>query len=418
MILHLDTETFGTTPIKAGAHRYAEDAEVILVSVAVDDDPTQVWDTSNPEPRKSQMAALQGMIDAADKVVIHNSAFDRTVLRIAHGVIIPVEKIEDTMVLALQHSLPGSLGTLCDVLGVPQDQAKDKDGKKLINLFCKPRPKNMKLRRATRETHPDEWARFIEYARLDVDAMRSVRGRVPRWNDNPSERYLWQLDQRINDRGACVDDALARSALRAFERASGALAARTSDLTGGAVTATTQRAKLMDHLRGEHDLVTADMTKATVDFLLRTEEMDDTARELLEIRQQAAATSPAKYKALLGAMSADGRLRGTVQFCGAARTGRDCLAEGTLILVADRAGEISEKPIERVLLSDRVWDGDDWVEHEGVVFSGDKEVIEHDGVVATAKHVVYVSGTESMLLGEAKAKGLPLWRGNVISSTG
>lgn len=323
MILYLDTETFSETTIKSGAHRYAEDAEVILVSIAVDDDPAIVWDTSDPEPRKSQMAALQEMIDQADTIVIHNSAFDRTVLRIAHGVVIPVEKIDDTMVLALQHSLPGSLGMLCDVLGVPQDKAKDKDGKKLINLFCQPRPKNVKLRRATRETHPDEWNRFIEYARLDVDAMRDVRRRLPRWNDTPSERNLWRLDQRINDRGACVDAALAGAALRAFERASGALAARTSDLTGGRVTATTQRAKLMDHLRDEHDLVTADLTKGTVEFFLRTEDMDNTARELLEIRQQAAATSPAKYKALLGAVSSDGRLRGLVQFRGAGRTGRD-----------------------------------------------------------------------------------------------
>ena len=39
--------------------------------------------------------------------------------------------------------------------------------------------------------------------------------------------------------------------------------------------------------------------------------------------QQVAATSPSKYKALLGAVSSDGRLRGTIQFCGASRTGRD-----------------------------------------------------------------------------------------------
>jgi DNA polymerase len=46
-------------------------------------------------------------------------------------------------------------------------------------------------------------------------------------------------------------------------------------------------------------------------------------RELLEIRQQAAATSPAKYTVLLNGTSRDGRLRGLIQFCGAARTGRD-----------------------------------------------------------------------------------------------
>ena len=316
--LHLDLETYGDTPIKNGAHRYAEDAEVLLVAVAWDDEPVSVWDTQDiPGWRE----ALQRMIDHADRVVIQNSAFDRTVLR-HNGVHIPLEKIEDTMVLALMHSLPASLGTLCDVLGVPSDKAKDKDGKKLINLFCKPRPKNTKLRRATRETHPDEWTRFVEYARLDVDAMRSVHGLLPRWNYNEGERELWRFDQDVNDRGVAVDTDLARSALRAFERASRSLAARADNLTGGAVGSATQRGALLDHLRETHGVDMADMTGATVTRLLR-EGVTPEVRELLEIRQQAAATSPAKYKALLGAASRDGRLRGTIQFCGAARTARD-----------------------------------------------------------------------------------------------
>ena len=317
--LHLDLETFSETPIKHGAHRYAEDAEVMLVAFAWDDEPVAVWDLTTGE---KNLGNVQMLVDSADTVCIQNSAFDRTVLR-HRGVHIPVDKVEDTMVLALQHSLPASLGTLCDVLGVPQDKAKDKDGKKLIQLFTKPRPKNTKIRRATRETHPDEWQRFIEYARLDVDAMRDVRGRLPRWNDTHSERELWLLDQGINDRGVGVDVELARSALRAFERASRSLAARAGVLTGGAVGSATQRTAFLQHLRDAHGLDADDMTGATVTKLLRDGDITPEVRELLEIRQQAAATSPAKYKALMDAASSDGRLRGTIQFCGAARTGRD-----------------------------------------------------------------------------------------------
>ena len=318
--LYLDLETFSETPIKNGAHRYAEDAEVLLVAYAFDDEPVQVLDTS--DDWHSARGPVQMLIDTADEVVIHNSAFDRTVLR-HRDVHVSLDKIEDTMVIALMHSLPASLGTLCDVLGVPSDKAKDKDGKKLINLFCKPRPKNVKLRRATRETHPDEWQRFVEYARLDVDAMRSIRGRLPRWNYTPSERELWRLDQDVNDRGIAVDTDLARSALRAFERATRSLAARADDLTGGAVGSATQRAAFLNHMREAHGLDMDDMTGATVTRLLLRDDVTPEVRELLEIRQQAAATSPAKYKALTGAASSDGRLRGTIQFCGAARTGRD-----------------------------------------------------------------------------------------------
>ena len=320
MRLYLDLETYCETPIKNGAHKYAEDAEIMLVAYAWDDEPVQVWDCT-VGGWEAFAPGLQKAIDRAEEVVIHNSAFDRTVLR-HRGVDVPLEKITDTMVLALQHSLPGSLGQLCDVLYIDTDKAKDKDGKKLIHLFTKPRPKNVKLRRATAETHPDEWQRFIEYARLDVAATRAVFGQLPRWNDSFSERDLWRLDQRINDRGVAVDVELARSAVRAFERAGRSLAARAALLTGGRVKSATQRGALLDYLRDAHGVAPDDLTGSTVKKLLESD-LDDTVRELLHIRQQAAATSPAKYSALLGAVSSDNRLRGTVQFCGAARTGRD-----------------------------------------------------------------------------------------------
>ena len=43
--LFLDTETYSPVPITHGTHRYAEEAEVLLVALAVDDLPTGVWDT-------------------------------------------------------------------------------------------------------------------------------------------------------------------------------------------------------------------------------------------------------------------------------------------------------------------------------------------------------------------------------------
>jgi len=317
--LYLDLETYSPVPITHGTHRYAEEAEVLLVAWALDNLAVEVWDTQDAVNWRS---ALQQAIDNANKVVIHNSAFDRTVLRHC-GVVVPVEKITDTMVQALAHSLPGSLGMLCDVLGVPSDKAKDKAGKKLIQLFTKPRPKNMKLRRADRDSHPTEWAEFVEYARLDVDAMRDVHGRLPHWNNSLSERQLWRIDQRVNDRGIAIDLDLARSALRAFQRTSGTLAARAAALTNGEVTKLTQGARFIKYLAERHGFETDDLTKKTVAGHLKSGSITPEVRELLEIRQQASATSPAKYKVLLDATSSDGRLRGTLQFCGASRTGRD-----------------------------------------------------------------------------------------------
>lgn len=64
--------------------------------------------------------------------------------------------------------------------------------------------------------------------------------------------------------------------------------------------------------------------------------------------------------------------------------GKTCIAEGTLILT-DR-GEV---PIEEIKVADRVWDGVEWVNHNGVVYQGEKEVIYYDGLYATADHGVF-----------------------------
>ena len=310
--LFCDLETFSAVPITHGTHAYAEKAEVLLIAVAIDDGDVAIL---GPE-----LDYLQEMIDEASTIVIHNSAFDRTILR-HQNVSMPMGKVRDTMVQALAHGLPGSLGTLCGILGVPLDKAKDTRGKKLIQLFTKPRPKNVKLRRADARTHPEEWAEFVEYARLDVEAMREVYKRLPVWNTTAAERGLWILDQKINDRGVAVDMDLAHAALRAAARAGADLSDRAKVATGGAVGSLTQRAKFMQYLAEEHDYVPADMTKGTVTAALKGD-LDPAVRELLQIRQQASATSPAKYTVLVNGTSSDSRLRGTLQFCGAARTGR------------------------------------------------------------------------------------------------
>ena len=147
-----DTETFSATSITDGTYAYAADAEVMMFQYAFDNDPVTVIDLTAGEQIPKHVLDAQRDPDVLK--VIQNSMFDRTVMRLAMGVEIPVDQIFDTMVCALAHSLPGSLATLCDVLGVDAPDVKDERGAELIQLFCRPRPKNSKIRRATRETHP------------------------------------------------------------------------------------------------------------------------------------------------------------------------------------------------------------------------------------------------------------------------
>ncbi|MEQ1519699.1 MAG: hypothetical protein ABL936_00340 [Aestuariivirga sp.] len=319
--LFLDLETYCETPLSHGTHVYAADAEVIIAAYAFDDGPVHTLDLThfpNGEARINRIEHYTGM---AETLVFHNSAFDRTVLR-HNGLYIPASQIHDTMVQALAHSLPGGLEPLCEIMRVPLDKAKSKEGKRLINLFCKPRPKKQKLRRATRETHPAEWAEFLDYARLDIEAMREIHKCLPKWNNTEGERKLWLLDQKINDRGMQIDMELVHAALAAVDLAQAGLADDTMRLTNDTVEKATQRDAIIRFLWEAYEIKMPNLTMSTIEAMLENDNYPPEVLELLRVRLQASTSSTAKYKRLLQATSADGRLRGTKQFCGAMRTGR------------------------------------------------------------------------------------------------
>lgn len=326
MILYGDLETYSETPIIHGTYRYAENCEIMLFAWAVDDGPVRVWDVTTGHPIP---VPLFDALFAADEFVFHNSMFDRSVLRLAKnshdrmreaGEDIP--RWRDTMVQALAHSLPGGLEKLGEVMRVEQDKKKLAAGKQLVQLFCKPRPKNSKLRRATRETHPVEWAQFVDYAAQDIEAMRALHKKLPKWNYRGGELDLWHLDQKINDRGVRIDLDLAYSAIAAVDREQKRLAKVAQAMTCGEVESATKRDKMLEHILAEYGVVLPDMQKDTLERRIDDPDLPEELRELLAVRLMASTASTSKYKALVNGTSADGRLRGLLQFDGASRTGR------------------------------------------------------------------------------------------------
>lgn len=319
--LYCDLETYSEVPIKHGTHAYAEGAEVMLFAYAFGDEAPKVWDATDGSPMPEDLE--MGLADPEQMTVWHNGGnFDRIILQHALKFNLPVGRIHDTMVQALTHGLPGGLGPLCEILKISEEESKDKRGKQLINLFCKPRPKSQKLRRATRETHPKEWAEFIEYAARDIPAMRAIYKKMPMWNYRGAERALWELDQKINDRGIKVDLQLAHAAIATVGRAQTDLADRTNLITDGEVQAATQRDKLIKYILAEYGVQLPDMQADTLERRMNDQNLPWAVRELLGIRLQASTTSTTKYKALINMVSSDGVMRGTTQFCGASRTGR------------------------------------------------------------------------------------------------
>jgi DNA polymerase len=326
-ILWFDSETYSECDLKAhGTPVYAAhpSTEITVAQWAIDDGEPVVWDCTAGERVDLTSDLFACFMDPTVTVIAHNSMFDRTLLRHCWGVDVPVERWQDTMVRALAHGLPGSLDKLSGILNLASDEAKDRRGRDLIQLFCKPRPTGHKLRRATRETHPAEWAEFLEYSRQDIVSMRAVHRRLPGWNYNATspELALWHLDQRINDRGFAVDLELAHAAIDAVAVEQARLKEQTRELTDGQVSSPSKRDELLAHILMEHGVSLPDMKADTLRRRIEDPELPDAVKLLLSIRLEATKTSTAKYKALVKATSADGRLRNTLQFAGAQRTAR------------------------------------------------------------------------------------------------
>lgn len=322
-----DLETFSATPLKHGTYIYAANAEIMLFAYALDDGPVACWDLTAGEPMPADLE--DALLDESCEVIFQNSMFDRSVMRLAVNTNAAmrtageqIARWRDSMVQALAHSLPGALDKLCVILRIDEADAKMSDGKQLVQLFCKPRPKNQKLRRATRLTDPVLWEKFKVYAIRDVGSMRKVVAKLPTWNYSGRELELWHLDQKINDRGFYVDVELAQAAIRAVALEQKKLAKRTQELTAGDVEKATQRDALLAHLLNFYGVTLPDLRGDTLERRINDPELPEPVRELLAIRQQSATSSTSKYNALVRGVNTDHRLRGTMQFDGAMRTGR------------------------------------------------------------------------------------------------
>jgi DNA polymerase len=228
-VLHLDFETRSQKelrgPSSVGLWNYANDpsTEPLMLSWAFNNDPVEVW-----EPRLGEMPKelLDGLQDPSIEIGAFNSTFERYILQFKLGIVVPIKRFQDPQASARYLSLPGDLAEVSTILGLTSEHAKEKRGKALIELFCKPHKLKKKKKGEEAimgffdwDSHPSEWLEFIEYCRMDTIAEREVLRReklLGVWPLPTTERKVWELDQRINDRGIPVDVNFVR---RAYELA-------------------------------------------------------------------------------------------------------------------------------------------------------------------------------------------------------
>ena len=319
MTVSIDFETRSAVDLrKTGVYKYAADPSTDIWCMAYKapwSDDVLVW-----QPGDERDTYLEDWIMAGGLLSAWNSQFERTIW---NNIMVgryqwPETRIKQwrcTMAQASAMGLPRSLGQAAAVLGV--EEQKDKTGAALMLRMARPRKVNADGSYTWWNTK-DKVETLVAYCRQDVRTELSVAEVLNEMPD--SERRLYQLDQRINDRGVALDVDLVHRVKALAGNASIEIDAEIQRLTKGQVKAATNGMDLVAWLNS-HGIATKSVDKQTVARLLTSDKLHPVIREVLTLRQNGAKSSTAKYDAMLHAVNGDGRMRGLLVYHGAA-TGR------------------------------------------------------------------------------------------------
>ena len=322
-VLCIDVETYSSVDIStSGAYKYTEspDFEILLFAYAFNDEKIEIIDFDAGEILPMRVADALHNPDIIKSAF--NANFERNAIRNFLRILAPPEMWQCTMIKSLTMGLPGSLGMVGKAMHFEEDKQKMKEGKALIQYFCKPCKATKANGGRTRnlpEHDPEKWEIFKTYCIQDVEVERDIRNKLSIYPTTEKEQRLWELDQRINDRGVGTDLVIIEKAIECDANYSIRLRNEAVEITGLNNPNSAAQLKKWIGERIGHEVTS--LTKESVPVLLEEAE-DENVIRILELRKLMAKTSIKKYQTMKNARCEDGRVRGLLQFYGANRTGR------------------------------------------------------------------------------------------------
>ena len=330
--LHIDIETFSESDLKAeGLFKYAEhpSTDLTVVCWALGDGPVNVWMPWKKIPLSLFDAiapfmdeggalvmgkCIPAMLEVAleeEDIAAHNAQFERVVLNSTagkkHGV--PEIRIVDTictMAKCAVHGLPQALEHAANALGT---YPKSKAGANEMRYFAKPRKNGT---RATPYDEPKRYVSMVKYCIDDVKAERDLDNNIPDLSDR--ETLVYQLDQRINQRGVYVDIANVENANVLVNQYKAKLVKICETETGFRPS---QTGKLADWIRENGYPQLPNLQAPTVVEALRSDNCPPQIKRILKLYSTHNMKAVTKFKAMARAVAADGRLHGMFQYYGA-----------------------------------------------------------------------------------------------------
>lgn len=282
--------------------------------------------------------------------IAYNQEFERAIFNHVLKITTTIAGWEDVMFMARYASVSGDLGYVGKVLGLPEDEQKMAEGKKLIRLFSVP---NKKGEFNDWNSHPEEWEQFKDYCKRDTSTERIIWRKLKAFSLPKFEEDIKTLTLEMNERGVPVDPIFLEKAGVIVETEQAKLSAEMRALTG--VSNPNSPKQLLTYLQAQgyqfHSLGKKFVERAKKEIAITTE-----GKRCLELRELLAKSSTAKLKSLTDFTGPDGYLRHTFSYYGAARTGR-WSARGPQLQNFPRGGIKTDK-YERALEAIRNFQGD------------------------------------------------------------
>jgi len=321
--LGIDIETFSSVSlIDCGVYKYVDtdNFKILLFAYAFDNEPIQMLDMESGDTLPEEV--IEALHDINIIKFAFNAPFERTCISKHLGEYLDPKGWQCTMVKSLTLGLPGSLAKVYKALNFEEDKQKMFVGKSLIRYFsipCKPSKVNGGRIRNLPEHDTEKWELFKTYCIQDVEVERAIRIKLERFETMEEEQELWELDQRINDRGVYTDKELINQAIACNARNSERLGEEFKELTGLNNAKSLKQIKAW--IKEKTGMEVKSITKDTIPELIETISNRDVI-QALGIRQEVGKTSVSKYQKMREVARSDNRVRGVLQFYGASRTGR------------------------------------------------------------------------------------------------
>jgi DNA polymerase len=306
--LFIDFESYSESDIKkSGADVYARHhtTGVLCMAFALNDDPIQVYIPKEEQRRAMHIDPIsfpivselpEAVLDhvlQGGAVVAHNYIFDYLIWNnCTNWPQLTLEQADCTSARASAMALPASLGMLGEALSV--EIKKSPTGTRLITKMCKP----------PFQTGPALMAEMAEYCGYDVASMREIDKRLMPLS--PSEREVWLVNSKINQRGLRVDYELINNSIFISGQEDLRLIEITEAKWGLNGTALRSPKQMLEFC-AKHGEELPNLSKATLaTATIKSPEV----QEVLDIRAQVCKSSIKKFYAMMLRMCDDERIRG------------------------------------------------------------------------------------------------------------